>query len=191
MRYRFAVLLFSKSNSHFLSLPQLMGIWMNVYVCVGASHILMENFIEMNFSEFFSFLNTRPHQWKINTLELLTGFHHLLCEKGNVSNLKEILRSMCLSFSDFKILYRNLSKRLYNGNREAETSQGTGNFLCFSWEQKVEKWSLILGRPIPHPQHECQCPLVTCSYCFLGTTALTYRETKIGLHYVFTRAMVK
>ena len=83
----------------------------------------------MNFSVFF--FNTRPHQRKRNTLELLTGFHHLLCEKGNVSNLKEVLRSMSLSFSNFKILYKILSKKLCNGNKEAGTSRSNGNFLCF------------------------------------------------------------
>ena len=84
----------------------------------------------MNFRVFF-FFKTQDHIKERETLELLTGFHHLFCEKRNVSNLKENLRSMCLSFSNFKILYKILSKRLCNGNKEAETSLGNGNFLCF------------------------------------------------------------
>lgn len=86
----------------------------------------------MNFSVFFFFLKKQDHIKERETLlKLLTGFHHLLYEKRNVSNLKEHLRSMCLSFSNFKILYKILSKRLCNGNKEAETSLGNGNFLCF------------------------------------------------------------
>lgn len=56
---------------------------------------------------------------------------------------------MCLSFSDFKILYRNLSKRLCNGNKEAETSQSTGKISLFflsTKRKKKEKQSPILER---------------------------------------------
>ena len=53
---------------------------------------------------------------------------------------------MCLGFSDFKILYRNLSKRLCNGNKEAETSQSTRKISLFSLSARKRKNSLILER---------------------------------------------
>lgn len=48
---------------------------------------------------------------------------------------------MCLSFSDFKILYKSLSKRLCNGNKEVETPQGTREislFLLSAYSRGVE-----------------------------------------------------
>lgn len=38
---------------------------------------------------------------------------------------------MCLSFSDFKILYKNLSKTLCNENKVVETPQGTREISLF------------------------------------------------------------
>lgn len=88
---------------------------------------------------------------------------------------------MCLRFSDFKILYRNLPKRLCNGNKEAETSQGTAGISLFSLSGKKKrkrkekkKQSFILGRLLAGVSVH-----VMCSYCILGTTALIYMETKM------------
>lgn len=77
--------------------------------------------------------------------------------KEIVSNLKEIFRSTCLSFSDFKILYRNLSKRLCNGNKEAETSQGIGEISLFLLNAKDREMESYSGET--HSRDWCTCLL--------------------------------
>lgn len=133
--------LFSRLISTFLCFLQLMGCVSEcVCVCMGASHIRMQNFIEMNFSEnlFFKYKSTSKKR-KLSSCRLAFTTNYV--RKRMSVTKKKSLDQWVAAFLILKFFTRTLSKRLCKEKNVGWNSHRyQGNFFVVSkFKEKHKK----------------------------------------------------